>query len=524
MNSRNGRHGDGLIFLLVPILFVAGLVLANWHNWGATLYGDYLRFVLRAERFYWVDGFYPLGYPVLLRMTNLATHDYLLAGKVLNLIGAASALFFCAKICAFQSQDAPILSGLLCQAVLVSVPAFFSCSFTEGTDMVCVGFLIPGLCCIIRSQCEKRGWAALSGLSMGLAYLVRYTALLFALSMAAWIVFSGRPWRQKASVLVCFVFCLLSAASVQLAFSAVETGNPFFNRHVENIYFGVYGGRDWVGNWGKWRDKGLLELLENDPHAFLRNLLRQLKLSYALTQPLLLFAALGTALTWNLRRGRMREGVAFILLLSLAFAAAMSAAFVSERLLLPVFPLLCVPIGVSLGLGIHLGSARLQKWESVNWRVLRLAMFGGLFATVLIRYGYEAARFDVPHIHQNKRISDALLRAGLRAPAEVLCSGTEFYFYRLPMLEPFTNFWWGTGSPPELRSRNTDLTLHELEVVLRRENFRFLIFDERQGLSNLPRLSSLLHSDTASPLLRPVHRETNPPRVAVYEVVGKTHE
>ena len=508
------------VYSVIPLVFGAGLVFATVNNWGSSMYGDYIKFVGRAERFYWVDGLYPAGYPWLLRAAYRLTHDYLVAGKVLNILGAVSILFICAKTCAHLAPDLPVVAGVACQGVLISIPAFFLGAFTEGTDIPCVAFFVVGVHLLLSGGVESRGKAVLSGAAMGLAYLMRYTSLVPAMAMAAWIVVRARTWQGKAALFACFVFGFLLTASVQLRFSAAETGNPFYSQQVENVYFGVYGAQDWDANWGKWRGKGLLDLVRSDPTALLGNFLRQMRQSFALTTPLVLVALAATVLVCVIggARRETRESVVFVMGLAIICAATVAIAFVNGRLLLPVLPLLSMPIAIAVAMVSQVGRERYRVLKAPSQIALALP----LIAVALIVCGSRAADFGFPRAHQNRRISDALVNAGLQAPSEALTSGSEFYFHYSPRLERFTHLR-SSSSPAEFQNPSTDVTVPQLEAVFRRERFRFLILEDRHGLRNWPGLVDLFESEQPPAFLKLLYREETPAlRVVVYEIVGKS--
>jgi hypothetical protein len=123
---------------------------------------------------------------------------------------------------------------------------------------------------------------ALHGILLGFAYLTRYTALiLFPISLIYLFLLYRRSPRQMFLAWVLVSMPFLVTTSMQLIPSWRVHRNPFYSEQAKNVWFGIYGGYDWVNNWGKVPDTiRLTEVIAMDPARFLQHWLRQLSSAF----------------------------------------------------------------------------------------------------------------------------------------------------------------------------------------------------------------------------------------------------
>jgi 4-amino-4-deoxy-L-arabinose transferase-like glycosyltransferase len=155
---------------------------------------DMFGFIERAEKLSrenwsaWVDGFYPLGYPLLLRILFHFTGDYVVAGKALSLVSGVGGLFAIYGIAriAFSTPVALLALGFCCLNRV-----YLGYSVTPSTDMPATGLLLLGIygICLFSSRHALK-YLFWSGAAFGLSYLMRYTTITVIPVVFVWLLFS----------------------------------------------------------------------------------------------------------------------------------------------------------------------------------------------------------------------------------------------------------------------------------------------------------------------------------------------
>ena len=115
-----------------------------------------------------------------------------------------------------------------------------------------------------------------AGVAAGAAFLFRHPGLL--LLPFGWLVIAlveqRRNWRMP---LLLFTLGFALAALPQFAVNIRDTSNPLYSQQAKNIWLAVYGNSDWA-NWGRApNDIGLAEVVLADPPRFLGNWLGNIR-------------------------------------------------------------------------------------------------------------------------------------------------------------------------------------------------------------------------------------------------------
>ena len=495
-----------LPFLLLPTIYLSGLIICDVQNWGSGLYGEFIKFFTRAQNFYWVDGLYPFGYPLFLRGLFFFTKDYLLAAKILSLVSSFMILYCVAKITAVLFTNR---AGILSQLVLFVSPVFFKYSFLEGTDIPSVALFFISLWFVLKEG-DERGSKnlVLSGLFMGFAYLIRYTNMLFAILIVLWLMFSGRNMKSNLRQTVVFLSCFLLGSSPQLIASVIKTGNPFYNTQIQNIYFGVYGQKDWISHFGSYNGT-LIQLLKEDFPGFIRHTIHELWQGIKILNRLLVPAFFGFLLFFFKMdiEIQVKKKAILIFVFSICFLMGISTSFVADRLLLPMYPLLCIPVAFFLDIGLGHLDLILKKFLKTNRLNYICLLFSGV---VVLIYMQKVIKFDVPSVHLNREISDVLLNNGMESTQDVLCSSSGFHYSG--NLERYSNFWWGK------HIFKKDISFKEFENVVLTERYQFVIFEENEGLSHLPNLEILFMEDRLPDWWKLIFKRFQRIRVVAYKI------
>ncbi|WP_322496877.1 glycosyltransferase family 39 protein [Chloroflexus sp.] len=300
------------------------------------------------------DGFYNLGYPLLLWLIRPLTSDN---------------AFLAARLIALVSGGMLIGAGyLLARSLLPPAPAALAAMLLALSGMVAqygllVGSDMPFAACFTLAVAvtlhaharRSRPLAFLAGMLAGAAFLIRHPGLLLLLWGASALWFSGEK-RAAFSFVVGFAV----AAAPQVVVNTAQTGQPLFNQQAKNIWLAVYANTDWQ-RWDEVPNSiSLVEVIGRDPVRFLTNWGRnivgflgagaedvsefgradQLRL---LGWPANWLAIGGIAAAgWRAWRNRAdRRWLALIALIGL-YVAAIATAFILPRFFLPLAPLYAV--------------------------------------------------------------------------------------------------------------------------------------------------------------------------------------
>lgn len=338
---------------------------------------DFRVFATRAESLAEVvraDGFYNLGYPLLLWLVRPLTEgNSFLAGR---LVAAASGALLLLATYGLARSLLPRGGALLALLLLALSPLVVQYALYVGSDMpfaACVTLALALLLAGIRAPRRRPALLLLAGLAGGGAFLMRHSGLVllpWGLLVCALLAWHNRQEGRLRSLLVSgalFVGGFLLTALPQLAVNTVQNGQPLFNQQAKNAWLAVYGDIDW----GRWDEApntiSLAEVVLRDPVRFWGNWWRNLQgftgsgaedtseFGRALQLRLLgwpaNWLALIGVLIWLYQAVRWRGGgqrpaewplTTALLLFVTLFVALASIAFLLPRFLLPLAPIYAV--------------------------------------------------------------------------------------------------------------------------------------------------------------------------------------
>lgn len=302
-----------LVSKVAPALVVAGwtaatLIAARGHVTLARpgVENDFRVFATRETlpQIFSADGFYNLGYPLLLWLARpLAEGNAFLAGRLLAALCGAALLAAGYWLARTLLPPGPALLALLALALNAFVAQY---GLYVGSDM-------PFAACVTLCVAALGAWLQTAGARSAPRYteqsrLARELALLAAAGMAGGAAFLMRhlglvllPWgllvvlavtyrRTHAPALLdppvptpslspvpssllplTFALAFILAMAPQLVVNTLQAGQPLYNQQAKNIWLAVYGGTDW----GRWEEApnsiGLVEVVLQDPARFLEN-------------------------------------------------------------------------------------------------------------------------------------------------------------------------------------------------------------------------------------------------------------
>jgi hypothetical protein len=401
--------------------------------------------VLRA------DGFYQIGYPLLLWLVKLLTgaNAFAAARLIAALSGTLLLLVTWLLGRALYPQPARHGAALLALLALGLSPFVVQYGLYVGTDMPFTALWTAGLAALLAPRVPGRRSVALAGLVCGLAFLIRHPGLV--LLPVGWIALtvlaaSGESLPQRLAQRVpwrcCGWFTLgwLVAVAPQVVVNLADTGVPFYSQQAKNIWLAVYGNTDFGGRWNDAaNDVTLREIVLADPSRFFGNWSRNLQafvgtgaedtreFGQAISLRLLAFPANWLALIglgiW-LWRGDRRQRL--LVVGSVVYVLAVSVGFVLPRFFLPLAPILALASVTPLVIAAHaLAQRRRLRLSAAQW-FLVCAL---LLIAVLARGPQIGARYVLEH--QDPAAMPQAFRPGYaRLPlAAALSDQSTVYYY-----------------------------------------------------------------------------------------------
>ena len=319
--------------------------------------------VLRA------DGFYQLGYPLLLWLARPLTLDNaFLAGQFVAL-GSGALLLTGSYLLGRRLLG---VSGGIVALLLVLLNRWSTeYSLYLGTDMPFAALWTLALVALLGAGRSRWG-ALLAGLLGGAAFLIRHPGILLLPLGIGYLLW--RDWddvrlavRRRArlpewAILGSFVLGFCLASLPQVVVNVTQTGHLLYSQQAKNIWLAVYGNTDW-GRWAEARDNlTLADVVRHDPTRFLRNWWGNIRgfwgtggedtseFGRGLAMRLLTFPA--NLLTWGglllwLLQGDRRQRLALIA--GFVYITTVAVGFMLPRFALPLVPIWAVMAAAAAG-------------------------------------------------------------------------------------------------------------------------------------------------------------------------------
>ncbi|NJK81942.1 MAG: hypothetical protein HC914_19625 [Chloroflexaceae bacterium] len=224
------------------------------------------------------DGFYNLGYPLLLWLfTPLTAGNPFLAARLLAL--AAGVLLLLAGYGLARTIIADDLIGrigaLLALVALAFSPLVVQYTLYIGSDMPFAALVVLALALLLIAADapprERQMLVALAGLAAGGAFLVRHAGLVLLVWGTLLWVGLRLSQRDRARLTLVYVLAFALTITPQLVVNVQQTGQLLYNEQAKNVWLAVYANTDWL-RWNEMPDDvGLTELLLLDPPRFVGN-------------------------------------------------------------------------------------------------------------------------------------------------------------------------------------------------------------------------------------------------------------
>jgi hypothetical protein len=217
----------GLSLILIVGAIMRLLFLLAWRP---SFFGfpDTVSYVGLALEHLWVDPTREVGYPLFLRELHAIFPTHLTWAIALqHLFGLVSAVLL---FLAVRRAGGPLSLGLLPAFVVALNGAEMFLEHSTLTESLFIFLQSLGIYLAVHAAGARLPiWAALAGLTFGLANMVRVVALPSIVIVLVWLLlFSGGPWRRRLLASVCSLACILA---VLVPYAVVQ--------HKHTAYWGV---------------------------------------------------------------------------------------------------------------------------------------------------------------------------------------------------------------------------------------------------------------------------------------------
>jgi len=379
--------------------------------------------------------FYPVGYFAVLRLGLESGIDMARYGQLVSWAG--SAMFLAAIFGLLYQFTKNALYALLGAGLLIAHPLFRFHAMREGTDMLAAGLALGSLY-FLAAGARRDGnwkWLVAAGVTMGGAYLIRYTSLVFLPVAVFFLLLDARRINKRVLISIGIyglAFAIIIAPQVVLSLRV--TGTPFFNALAKNVWFGMYGQFNFTDNWSKIPEGvTIAQVVRGDPAGFFRHWFSefgrfllyepvdandQLAIirNVTLWNPLILhfFWLASCVLLWFDRRLTVAEKALLTMALFVPVLAA-SMAWLYTRFLL-------IALGIQVTL-IMLALSQIGQ-RVVGGRYQRVVTFGlaiVLVALLLVFTGWTAAERRVREMTERiGAMNETLAAVGARKTSDVI--------------------------------------------------------------------------------------------------------
>ena len=506
-HGHNRRDGVALEATLVYVL--AGIIPAAFICFAQRYVGhlatvrsvDYYPLLGLARRFdagslhTWVNGLYPIGYPLLLRWGLAAGLNAVQLGNGLSAFGGILMLLG-TYLLAYRLAGSRWLA-LVTEGFLGTTGLFLYFSTIEGNDVLSAGLQTLSLAIVVGLPERKRAYAA-AGVLAGLAYMIRYTAVvttgLCLLFLLGWAIAQRRRSLWAAAAL--FLGGFLVGAALQLVPSLIVQGNPFYSVQGHTVWWHVTGREVYVTEWDDVpMSISLLEVFLANPARFIRHWWSMAGAFLVdpkwliLDTPLRLLSQAGLLFTLLAGRSISAPKRWLLALYALGYLAALSLIRLDPRYVVPLLPIsaFCAVYFLWTIIPRNVSLARF----ALPVRPVLLVVLLGWSGVVPFSYLRNSPQSDTRVIG----VANTLRAGGMERADEVLSSAIHFHDVSVPSRTRYVQSYWAA---PDMDS------IDDLHALARERGYRFILYDSEDGTLAHPGLAGLLNPESRPQDLTPM--------------------
>ena len=484
LTKENIFKSQNIPILLTGLFFILIIYLAFKNS--VIVISDSFGFIGRAENLSfnnsssWVDPFYPFGYPFLLKFFFKLTGDYLVAAKIISVFAGLFCLIYVYKIANLLYQHTVAIFSLI---FLGLNPVFLKYASIDGTDMIAVAFMLAFIYYLLyQKEKESFKYLIVAGVCLGLGYLIRYTSLILLPCGILWLLTVSGSATEKKNKIAILIISFLLIAGPQLILSKILHNDYFWNLQYMNVWFGIYGNKNFGLAWSKAGDyHSLSEVFFINPSLFINNMftnvkealkLRLVNVPFYYTYSFLL-GALGICLD-----KKAREKGVLLLVCFIAYVIAISMAFIGERLLLFLVPIEAIVSVYGFIFLLNNDWSFFKKhYNTIIITCLSIIAFSYIFRDTIgsIKNPYSDLQNGVI------AVSNKLHQNGMKNSSEVLEFSYDFYDVDSPRKDRFNIPWHANPSFSPYQSMN------DIKMRMAKAKERFLVYtkDSQWGIPGL---------------------------------------
>lgn len=442
----------------------------RWHVsfndfWGILYYARHVNLSEPPSLF---NGFYPIGYALLLKMMPV-TSICMIAG-VMNALLGAIAVGVVTSLVSLHGKAAALVAWM----ISTFWPLLFEHSTMQGADIGGAAFTGLALWLLLRSWAGPQSGRimpyVLSGVLLGMASLWRSHFLLSsALVIVGWHLFfrgsSMRTWFGLASGFVI-------TAAIQPAINLLSGHGVFETAQIFNVYKTIHG-VDW------WNPPITIEgsvwsLIAANPQRFF--------FSYWPEVIGVMTWALAPALCACVPALRQWRSFAMLSLFVTTFYAIPVALGGSVRAIVVLLPFI-LPCIVLLGIHVWTRLSNTFRRERVRHAVaiMVMALFVGSMGIAWLLQDYSMLRERRFNDDHYRAIRTCLVELGMKSTKEVFIDDSDLYCPEVPPYEYRYNGGWGVYSLYGYNDEFRQLPMSTREALYsacRREGIRFLVLSQ----------------------------------------------
>jgi hypothetical protein len=468
------------LIVLVGVLFIFLVITISYLIPRSTIYNlDFWYHISLGQQLQWdspktlSNGLYPLGYPLLLSLSATAGLDVLRYGQFLSLSGGILLLLTAFLI--IHNLTRSIGFSVVGTFLLLLNLNFLTYATFEGNDMLAAGLQTSAITALWFGTNDdgssfSKPLLLFHGVLLGLAYLVRYTALLLVPISLLYLVIVYR--RSANKLFWAITFALLPfflTTLVQLIPSWQAHNNLFYNEQAKNVWFGIYGEQDWVNNWGKVPDNiSLLEVFKINPIQFLQHWRDQTYLAFTSArmwpQIFRYFWIVAIVVFAFSNQPKFAKRL-LLLLVSLVPIIATALAWTAPRFLL--IPLWTQAVFISWL------AFRLTNYIPLSRQSSVAIMSVGLFIiAVALQSKSVLAWYTEPPLTRAQEVNSFLRNAGMTSSTQVATNDPYLHVTDEPARSRFAQTYLFNPTPD---------SLEELLEIPAAENWQYLVLDYVNG-------------------------------------------
>jgi hypothetical protein len=374
------------------------------------------------------DGFYPVGYTVLLRVLLRFGYPPLPAVGI-NVVLTWLLVFSALGV--MRLRGLGVLPSLLAVSLVFLFPQVFQCLYTPGADSGAMVFFTVGsfaLLVALLAPSPRAWWYALAGGCLGMAALWRYHALPAGLFL---LVTAALAYRKRIAGLILALASCAVVYGCQIAVNVLSGHSPLQTYQSFNIYLHVHH-VNWYHTAAVPSVGNPLSVVLSDPSAFLSSYFATfVRIFPALSAPLIL--------CFFSRDRPLRRAATLWLCFCFLYSGLMATADSGRAVLLGLPVSLCFLLVSGHALWLNRIRARVTfaSWSPMVGTLVVVLLLGACATkdTATVLSWRKASRYY-------RAVEQVCVREGITDARQVYSTDLYHYFHGIPPYRPSYSGGW----------------------------------------------------------------------------------